>query len=56
MVAFVPPSGNEKPLGPWTKWFGFLQERNIWSRAGQLEGELWELSQFPLLRVPTEGW
>ena len=20
MVAFVPPSGNEKPLGPWAKW------------------------------------
>ena len=28
MVAFVPPSGNEKPLGPWTKSITFVTTIN----------------------------
>ena len=27
MVAFVPPSGNEKPLGPWT----IIRESQVYS-------------------------
>ena len=25
MVAFVPPRGNEKPLGPWTNWIQLMK-------------------------------
>ena len=31
MVVFVPPSGNEKPLGPWTKMFSVLRVINLLS-------------------------
>ena len=32
MIAFVPPSGNEKPLGPWTK--NRLRIHNLWAQNG----------------------